>query len=440
MRVKKFLALMMVGAMAGAFVVPTANVKAEGLTQAESPDMVEYGVVTADEIELLKTIFDVDYYIQLNPDLYTLYGTDFDKLFDHFCKMGVFEGRPCNPNFNPAAYSSAYPDLKEAYGLNVVEYYKHYASVGKAENRTLTTLEACANAGISVTTLSKNYATTITPAMYKVAKALGTNDFKTVSTAIEAAANSDTPVKITNNYQSIVISWDDALDKLDNMTKIASIDFTQSISVGYRVSGGLNIYVDANDNYGVYASSGNDTGYRFVDGTDENNLPTSISYYTNSGCGTVYDAADQVIGEDSNGWLIYKTSNAYDPNTAVYVGSVNYRIGEPARPSEVIYGQMAGPGTIDTGAYFHSEDVELDEKEYITGLEYMGQYNDGMGLNMNDPNGSIDTQYDLAIGFEETDDGKTKASFAIYSDESEYADISEAIIDHPINTDDTNQD
>ena len=111
MNMKKFLAVALSVVVVGGIAAPTIVSNAEGLTQATSPDEVNYGTVTKDDITLLKSLFDLEYYIAENPDIVELVGTDPEKLFEHFYTCGIFEGRTCNSSFDPAAYASAYSDV-----------------------------------------------------------------------------------------------------------------------------------------------------------------------------------------------------------------------------------------------------------------------------------------------------------------------------------------
>ncbi len=190
MKKRQFLALTMALSMAAAVGFTSIPAHAAGLTQAESPDDVNYGQVSEADMELLKSLFDLDFYVQQNPDLAALYGTDYDKLFEHFCTCGVFEGRSCNPNFDPSAYASAYSDLKDLFGTNILKYYEHYAAVGASENRNLTTLKSCAEAGITVHPIN-NEKVSITPRVYNLAVNLGVTNIKEVSqiaASVERAA------------------------------------------------------------------------------------------------------------------------------------------------------------------------------------------------------------------------------------------------------------
>ena len=57
---------------------------------------------------------------------------------------------------------------------------------GTKEDRNITTVEACANAGITVQSLTSNEVTII-PQAYKIAITLGTTDYKTIQDALNKA-------------------------------------------------------------------------------------------------------------------------------------------------------------------------------------------------------------------------------------------------------------
>ena len=79
--------------------------------------------------------FNAIYYYKMNPDLYKAYGSDKAKLFDHFCKNGMREGRQAVANFNPNAYRDRYADLKKAFGSDMRRYYEHWCTHGREEGR-----------------------------------------------------------------------------------------------------------------------------------------------------------------------------------------------------------------------------------------------------------------------------------------------------------------
>ena len=106
---------------------------------------------SAEDLEALKKIFDVNIYAKAYPDVAKAYGNDREALWNHYITHGLKEGTTqINPAFNVFAYISAYPDLQNAFGDDLVAYYVHYANYGINENRKLTTIDAVTKAGITV--------------------------------------------------------------------------------------------------------------------------------------------------------------------------------------------------------------------------------------------------------------------------------------------------
>ena len=106
---------------------------------------------SAEDLEALKKIFDVNIYAKAYPDVAKAYGNDREALWNHYITHGLKEGRTqINPAFNVFAYISAYPDLQNAFGDDLMAYYVHYANYGINENRKLTTIDAVTKAGITV--------------------------------------------------------------------------------------------------------------------------------------------------------------------------------------------------------------------------------------------------------------------------------------------------
>lgn len=102
------------------------------------------------EINVIKSLFDPEYYAKQYPDVVLALGNNKEALWNHYVSHGFAEGRQINKNFNVLAYSAAYPDLQKAFGDDILAYYVHYMNYGKNENRQLTTLEKAASAGITV--------------------------------------------------------------------------------------------------------------------------------------------------------------------------------------------------------------------------------------------------------------------------------------------------
>lgn len=80
-------------------------------------------------------VFNSGYYWRMYPDLKEALGVNKKKLFEHFIKNGMKEGRQAYAGFNPYAYRDRYPDLKKAFGHDLPKYYKHFCEFGQAEGR-----------------------------------------------------------------------------------------------------------------------------------------------------------------------------------------------------------------------------------------------------------------------------------------------------------------
>ena len=119
---RKIAAIAMAIAVAGTSLVPTITSNAAGLTQTTDASKVTYGSLSKADVAVMKNLFDFEFYKAQNPDVVKVLGDNYNALFRHFCKCGIFEGRTCNPNFDPAAYASAYSDLKAKFGTDIVKF------------------------------------------------------------------------------------------------------------------------------------------------------------------------------------------------------------------------------------------------------------------------------------------------------------------------------
>lgn len=82
-------------------------------------------------------VYDYEYYLKNNPDLYLAFGDDRIALFAHFMKHGMAEGRISSPNFNLHGYFNANADLRRIFGLDLQQYYLHYVEAGQYEGRSM---------------------------------------------------------------------------------------------------------------------------------------------------------------------------------------------------------------------------------------------------------------------------------------------------------------
>ena len=92
------------------------------------------------------TVFDPDYYAQMNPDVVITVGLDPMALYDHYVRYGRKEGRAAvapqdvvatiDPNaFDAAYYGARYPDVAASFGNDARILQWHYECWGKAEGR-----------------------------------------------------------------------------------------------------------------------------------------------------------------------------------------------------------------------------------------------------------------------------------------------------------------
>lgn len=80
-------------------------------------------------------VFNPTYYVNKYADLKKAFGTNEDKLFNHFLQYGMKEARQAIEDFNVNIYKSRYADLQKAFGNNMPDYYKHYIKYGYKERR-----------------------------------------------------------------------------------------------------------------------------------------------------------------------------------------------------------------------------------------------------------------------------------------------------------------
>lgn len=86
-----------------------------------------------DGVDMSK-VFNPTDYANYNPDVKKAYGTDANKLFQHWRTYGIKEKRRTKVDFDINVYMT-HPDLQNAFGGNVLLYFKHYVQYGYKENR-----------------------------------------------------------------------------------------------------------------------------------------------------------------------------------------------------------------------------------------------------------------------------------------------------------------
>ncbi len=424
MKKKQIMAMLMALAVVASVGVPTLKVEAEGLTQATDASSVTYGKLSKADINMLKGMFDFDYYKAQNPELALKLGDNYDKLFEHFYKCGVFEGRTCNSNFDPAAYASAYGDLKDKYGADIIKYYEHFSAFGASENRTLTTIAACAEAGITVEGLA-NDNVKITPVAYKLALILGTNDFQTVQAAVNNAVrgssnsssgssssssssssstNESTPATtvIQTNQGTYVLVPNggdaDAYSKAKGLTKIGQI----SVSEQPYTYNQFNIYIVKGT-----------TGYAAFDDKYPSDSISSISsrnrvvYQTSDYSGDI----EKVIGA----YEVHSTNEALreaDKKKGGYTGELYYEATGETSTSEVDNGNR-----VSTYYYY--------QREKTGQLTYSSSYNNQEGETATD----YKKCHNELVGYYTNSDATEKHEFADVAERDAY------LSEHGINID-----
>lgn len=80
-------------------------------------------------------VYDYQYYIDKNPDVFRAYGYDDQAVLAHFVNYGMKEGRIAEASFVVNNYKARYADLRQAYGNNTAMYYNHYINWGYKEGR-----------------------------------------------------------------------------------------------------------------------------------------------------------------------------------------------------------------------------------------------------------------------------------------------------------------
>ena len=84
---------------------------------------------------LKSVVFDANYYASKNADLKAAFGTDAQKLYNHFLDFGIKEGRQASPNFSIKYYTESNSDLKAAFGTNYLKAMEHFVKYGSKEIR-----------------------------------------------------------------------------------------------------------------------------------------------------------------------------------------------------------------------------------------------------------------------------------------------------------------
>ncbi|SDI58530.1 hypothetical protein SAMN05421493_1192 [Pseudobutyrivibrio sp. 49] len=441
MNMKKFLAVALSVVVVGGIATPTIVSHAEGLTQATNAEEVNYGTVTKDDITLLRGLFDLEYYMEANPDIVKLIGTDPEKLFEHFYKYGIFEGRTCNENFDPAAYASAYSDVREAFGLDIIRYYRHYVKVGLVENRTLTTVKACAEAGITVTTLSEQ-PVSITPAIYQLSEKLGTKDFKTIALAADRAYVEHKMAVVDTPSGTVVFSSSKDLEMLKGYKAVDTIKVGDSTLYYYvfKNTTGTAVYRQQHIDENSQAIFTTSDSVQVTDADYRTKISVNVTQYSDAIVDEITTVKNTVNGQATQSEALndiyYKSGGDRDNPARYHYTAVNEQesgniISVKDSPSAGVNGTSMN-GNINSTLWYidgtkdQSGNVTLlseqpttpltdayrDEVKAVTGLS--GGQNGWIDV---DPKGTADTEYTVCIGAE-TEGNVTDLTIGVYNEET----------------------
>ena len=450
MRKKKFLALMMAMAIVGAAGVPAITVEAQGLGQIQDASKVPYGSLTKEDKNIVKELFDFEFYKAENPDVVAVVGDNYDDLFKHFCLCGIFEGRTCNPNFDPSAYASANPDLAEKFGANIISYYKHYELVGSKEDsdsRKITTMAACAEAGITFQSLVSSEIR-ITPTVYAWAQKLHTNDFATVQKAVnkvvasgtngnEHGGPSSTPAVVSTSQATYLLVPEradaEAYAKAKGFTKVDTITIPEGTSntylslyvfkgqVGHAVyenweADGVPVYKTddfvAAENMICEASIGVNVSSPITD--EERSVVDTEVDHTGA---SIYSPISFETTIDDSGNYIWSTVhvNSSDKETKETETATNYFMRE-----SILSGYHTNYSGSESYTFANDEerDAYIAKKKEEQNYEPAKYDSDYEGVDANAPR---HTTYDVSINLEENADGSLSSiSVGVSNDEHQF--------------------
>lgn len=86
-------------------------------------------------VRTVRDIFDAKFYADTYPDVYDLFGYNWDMLYTHFMTQGVYEGRCASTIFDVAQYRRDNPDLDAMFKNDWDAYVAHYFTRGIREGR-----------------------------------------------------------------------------------------------------------------------------------------------------------------------------------------------------------------------------------------------------------------------------------------------------------------
>ena len=168
-------------------------------------------------------VYDYNYYISHNIDVYRTLGDDENTILRHFVEYGMKEGRQAKATFNVKSYKNRYVDLRNVYGNNISAYYMHYINYGQIEGRTATGYE---NTLVNPTTIYRgvNYAAVYDYNYYisrnnDVYRALGNDENAILRHFVEYGMSEGRQAKDSFNVQTYKNNYRDLQNAYGNNTR-----------------------------------------------------------------------------------------------------------------------------------------------------------------------------------------------------------------------------
>lgn len=414
-----FVLAIMMGITAGTIGATTIDSEAKTITVAQDASQVTYGTLTAEQKEIIATLFDADYYAYTNYDVVEALGTDYDALFNHFCDCGIWEGRKGWPDFDPSAYASAYPQLREAYGTNILAYYLDYYNTGIAEGRYLTKVEKCEENGIQVQSLFGEWQF-LDVNIYQAASYLSSSNGDSSNGGGGAAV-----VNTGDGNTAVVVNAEDT-ETLSLLEKCQGLNYAGTLKVGNDVFSVL--IAKTEPGYDVYKELWGNNNYVAA-------LNAQLPNYV---------LIDSTYAKDENGKLDKSkvVANYNMEETIIYINAIVDPFDE--KPDEYFFASRADiisktgdgldvDGTVTTLYHqdlYSREDIDIEYKPVETTSTYgdiehkfeSGKYIcNGRIVYSQDPQYTEDTKYKVGVSISEDENGVVDFTIGAYNEESGFA-------------------
>ena len=412
-----FVLAIMMGITAGTIGATTIDSEAKTITVAQDASQVTYGTLTAEQKEIIATLFDADYYAYTNYDVVEALGTDYDALFNHFCDCGIWEGRKGWPDFDPSAYASAYPQLKEAYGTNILAYYLDYYNTGIAEGRYLTTVEKCEENGVQVQSLFGEWQF-LDVNIYQAASYLSSSNGDSSNGGSGAAV-----VNTGDGNTAVVVNAEDT-ETLSLVEKCQGLNYVGTLKVG--------------DDFFVILVAKTEPGYDVYREIDYSNNISEMNPQSSK-----FVFLDSTYAKDENGNLDPSkvVANYNDSDVITYFASIDdYEVIKPSNwvddNDEIVSATGDGIDVAGTGVTLIHEDIysRTDNAIEYKPVESTSTHADvvmrqnSQYYNINgriaysqDPQYTEDTEYTVGVSISEDENGVVDFTIGACNEESGFA-------------------